>query len=671
MGRPNVNVNVYGNKSGMTKTYSTVVLRQTKTVAEQLVDSNTIYEIRYDFDLGGESVTVPENCVLDFRGGSFTNGEIVGQETKVLANSIVLKDVVVGGSYANTTVHSMWVKNATDTETLRAVFNLCNGNTSTSLSVQYGDYTIIADGGRDAVPGSKYNYNDIGLMVPSNTAVDFNNSVLRVNPTQYNLYVCLNIFNKENVRLSNLTIIGDVDSHLGTGGEWGYNIFIAGSKNVVIENVVSDKSWGDGIATSLAHIDDNTRLNNENVLISNCVFDDNRRQGLSLMAGINIRIFNSLFTNTGKTAYTSPGCGIDIEPNYYEDEIVDNVVIDSCELTGGVRGLQIIDVKTAESRIKNVVCKNTTLSALGINAHSDTAVDITGCTIDGGALSIGGSSTKLYNCRILWQINCQAFKSAFETTAVFISCYIEPKGFYNNAVYSYFLVYGTNESPSLDFSFIDCTFIHPRGNRPFNTHYWSDADVQTAAQKMDKIPDTYKFNYIGCNFVAASTSVASTFNILFSDRFENCICHRVGKLISHRTQDNPSIYIQGCNLGAMSTIPHLLEIQGYTSKSSADRDISFINNMIYIGASSTLLVSIGDDATKPKLCYYNNVFTGKNYSQSEFDNFSVLRSSGGSLGTTYRIATLASKVVGAEEGNLCFETNTGLLKKYHNGTWID
>lgn len=76
MGRPNVNINVYGNKSGMTKTYSTVVLRQTKTVAEQLIDPNTIYEIRYDFDLNGETITVPEDCVLEFKGGSFSNGKL-------------------------------------------------------------------------------------------------------------------------------------------------------------------------------------------------------------------------------------------------------------------------------------------------------------------------------------------------------------------------------------------------------------------------------------------------------------------------------------------------------------------------------------------------------------------------------------------------------------------
>lgn len=37
---------------------------------------NTIYEIRYDFDLNGQEITIPENCVLQFEGGSVNNGII-------------------------------------------------------------------------------------------------------------------------------------------------------------------------------------------------------------------------------------------------------------------------------------------------------------------------------------------------------------------------------------------------------------------------------------------------------------------------------------------------------------------------------------------------------------------------------------------------------------------
>lgn len=44
--------------------------------SEMINLSNTIYEIRYDFDLNGETITLPENTSLLFKGGSLNNGTI-------------------------------------------------------------------------------------------------------------------------------------------------------------------------------------------------------------------------------------------------------------------------------------------------------------------------------------------------------------------------------------------------------------------------------------------------------------------------------------------------------------------------------------------------------------------------------------------------------------------
>lgn len=51
-----------------------VILRQNKDFAEQVIKANTIYEIRYDFDLNGAEITIPENCILYFKGGKLLNG---------------------------------------------------------------------------------------------------------------------------------------------------------------------------------------------------------------------------------------------------------------------------------------------------------------------------------------------------------------------------------------------------------------------------------------------------------------------------------------------------------------------------------------------------------------------------------------------------------------------
>lgn len=59
------------------------ILRADKTFAEQVTLANTIYEIRYDFDLRGASVTIPAGCVLKFEGGKLSNGTITGNGAKI------------------------------------------------------------------------------------------------------------------------------------------------------------------------------------------------------------------------------------------------------------------------------------------------------------------------------------------------------------------------------------------------------------------------------------------------------------------------------------------------------------------------------------------------------------------------------------------------------------
>ena len=53
-----------------------VILRKNKSFAEQVTKENTIYEIRYDFDLNGASINLPEGCILKFDGGSLLNGNV-------------------------------------------------------------------------------------------------------------------------------------------------------------------------------------------------------------------------------------------------------------------------------------------------------------------------------------------------------------------------------------------------------------------------------------------------------------------------------------------------------------------------------------------------------------------------------------------------------------------
>lgn len=68
--RRNIGILNY-NKDGKALTREANILTQ-----DMINDEDTIYEVRYDFDLNGNDLTLPENCVLYFNGGRFTNGSV-------------------------------------------------------------------------------------------------------------------------------------------------------------------------------------------------------------------------------------------------------------------------------------------------------------------------------------------------------------------------------------------------------------------------------------------------------------------------------------------------------------------------------------------------------------------------------------------------------------------
>lgn len=63
-------------------------------------EANTIYEIRYDFDLNnGTTITLPENCILNFQGGSFKNGRIRFSKNGIIQGNDQLSNVEFVGYY--------------------------------------------------------------------------------------------------------------------------------------------------------------------------------------------------------------------------------------------------------------------------------------------------------------------------------------------------------------------------------------------------------------------------------------------------------------------------------------------------------------------------------------------------------------------------------------------
>lgn len=73
-------------------------------------DENTIYEIRYDFDLQTETINIPNNSILKFNGGSINNGIINGNNTFLRGEVSCLYNISLIGTYVNNELYANWYK---------------------------------------------------------------------------------------------------------------------------------------------------------------------------------------------------------------------------------------------------------------------------------------------------------------------------------------------------------------------------------------------------------------------------------------------------------------------------------------------------------------------------------------------------------------------------------
>ena len=110
-------------------------------------NTNTIYIVQYDYDLDGNTITIPSDSVLVFDGGSFSNGQIILDNTLVVPPTLdlndVFKNITIGGTYKEgQTIYkdkylqywdgNKWCKLEDGSQYIKSI--RLNGNTTTSDS---------------------------------------------------------------------------------------------------------------------------------------------------------------------------------------------------------------------------------------------------------------------------------------------------------------------------------------------------------------------------------------------------------------------------------------------------------------------------------------------------------------------------------------------------------
>lgn len=248
---------------------------------DMINEPNTIYEIKYDFDLNGEEIIVPYNCVLKFEGGYLKNGTLSGE----LCFSGYYIDVLKGISlqkiknvaiidyryiFNNNLKNIFVIKNSKDLIEAKKAYN-------SSSDEQYWVLTnrIVAD--------------EIYLSGTANlTIIGYNNAELIYATSVYSMKKSNSALDciHNSYKLSNYDIFHDDFSR----------ILYSGEKDVYSEDVdMQVYEYNDGIYSSLGSSND---------LYSTITSDNNRYAGFKLSD----MLLNKLFGTT-----TLSECNLSVE----------------------------------------------------------------------------------------------------------------------------------------------------------------------------------------------------------------------------------------------------------------------------------------------------------------------------------------------------------------------
>ena len=328
---------ISGSNNGMGR----IVLRKNiiegvNTLTQNMINkSNTIYVIQYDFTLG-EDITIPENCVFEFDGGSIANGTITGQNSSYIGGNNIFKNILITGTWKVPVINDLSFDASTYVTSINLVksINALQNEDIFNEIIINRDYIIYYE----ISTQGQYIIGEGGFVIKSNAKVNVSSTltVATNNYTHYSIFKLLG----SNIEYSGGRLIGDVETHTGTKGEHGYGIELYDAKYITVHDVICEKFWGDGIILVGTESSEYSADKCEYIYIYNVICDYNRRQGLSVCAAHHVVIENSKFTNTGQIKYTSPARGIDIEPNDNDShkDVCKDIVIRDCKFGNNYYG---------------------------------------------------------------------------------------------------------------------------------------------------------------------------------------------------------------------------------------------------------------------------------------------------------------------------------------------
>ena len=305
------------------------------------IEPEKVFVLNEDVDLNNKVCVLPKGVIIKARGGVIKNGEIIGQNTRVLYNDAVFDNISIKGTWIVPVIKTSLFKNLNYDNSLKDVLSLTSPIVKNKVYIDNGLYVVSSNKNNDAC-----------LTLTSNTEL-YLDGTIKIVPNAYTDYDILRIEGENIVVKGKGTIIGDKFSHLSKDGEWGMGIRVQKSRNVNIKGLSVKDCWGDCIYVGRG---------SEDVRIEKCTLDNGRRQGISVTKANEVFIKDCIISNVGGTP---PEYAIDVEPNPGESAnniVIENVKVDNCK--GGF----LVYGRGQSSKVGAVTIRNCVISNVDKNA---------------------------------------------------------------------------------------------------------------------------------------------------------------------------------------------------------------------------------------------------------------------------------------------------------------
>lgn len=253
--------------------------------------TNTVYEIRYDFNLNEQTITIPEGCTLKFEGGSISNGTLKGTNTRIIAAFYQIFDLSckLSNTWDIDYFYTEWYGAKADakvdcTNIFQTSFNLIFNSNITTFRLLNGIYKLTGT---------------VIVGAPENIITDFNlfthDAEEFYNRVSENEYIYDGDYSSNNSRQYICSIIGSGSSSTYIWGDFDnkdnagciLEIVIAPTftkANPIFRGFsILGKAWVDNYNTK-----ENTIINRSNNIgiffyrIHNAIIDDLRFAGLQI-----------------------------------------------------------------------------------------------------------------------------------------------------------------------------------------------------------------------------------------------------------------------------------------------------------------------------------------------------------------------------------------------------